>query len=243
MHKTSFAVRSEATTHRGLTRRPYEHVHRVKASFLDSATMRALADAAYNWAPVDQAGEIDTAFALESRMPACVPLESIKEKIAGTIRTVAVVGTDGARVAQNVLAKADPEFSFLTCMGAPFHNDVMCNWPSCLFWCLALDVFDVEFVMPHLGVRLLLEPGDLIVFDPCFPHGVCRPRDGGCFVPAHFEEDSAHHSQAFLSGELQLDEAQWEALGCAWQPDAEAPFRAATDLLTAEFNPHTGVVV
>jgi hypothetical protein len=130
---------------------------------------------------------------------------------------------------------------YLATCGAGFHNDVNRHGCRCLFWLLTLQAQDVEFVMPHAGVRLQLAPGDLIVFDPAMAHGLCRPADGGHAVSASFE-GGAHRPQMFLTGELVLDDAQWAVLGAPWLPVEVHAGRAALDLMVAEFDDRSGAI-
>ncbi|MEY3253566.1 MAG: hypothetical protein RL227_2539, partial [Pseudomonadota bacterium] len=125
--------------------------------------------------------------------------------------------------------------------GAGFHNDVARHWPRCLFWLLALAVEDVEFVMPHAGLRLPLAPGDLLCFDQTLAHGLCRPADGGRAVACSFES-APSAPQVFLTGELRLSDAQWAALGSPWLPREEHARRGALDLRLAQFDERTGTI-
>lgn len=103
-----------------------------------------------------------------------------------------------------------------------------------------LEAPDVEFVMPHLRVRYLLQPGDLVVWDPCLPHGLCRPADNGRALNGSFQGPNRH--QDYLSGELQLSLAQWERLDCPWVEREHFAKIGAIDLVPAAFNPQTGAV-
>jgi hypothetical protein len=130
---------------------------------------------------------------------------------------------------------------YLASRGAGFHNDVARHWSRCLFWVLALDVADVEFVMPHAGVRQQLAAGDLVVFDQTLAHGLCRPGDHGQAVAASFEDGDSGR-QLFLTGELLLTDAQWSALGAPWLPVEEQARQAALDLAVAEFDERSGAI-
>jgi hypothetical protein len=130
---------------------------------------------------------------------------------------------------------------FLASCAAGFHNDGTRHWSRCLFWVLALDLADVEFVMPHAGVRLPLAPGDLLVFDPAMAHGLCRPGDHGQAVAASFDTGE-HRRQIFLTGELPLTDAQWAALGAPWLPVEAHERRGALDLTVAEFDERSGTI-
>lgn len=242
MTSAPFVVRSEMSGHEDLARLPYGQVHLLKTSFLDGASMSELARAAYNQASVLTLGDINTAWAREETLQALAPsVPDLHARIAGAISSTGVYGSGEPAFGRCRLA-VERRTDFLASLGAGFHNDCFGHWPSCLFWVLALDVVDVEFVVPHLGVRMLLEPGDLVVFDPSLAHGLCRPRDGGRFVPAHFEGESGDQHQAFLSGELELGDAEWAALGCAWQPAGSAQFVNAVDLLNSDFDAESGCI-
>jgi hypothetical protein len=128
---------------------------------------------------------------------------------------------------------------FLASRGAGFHNDVDGHWSACLFWVLTLAAHDVEFVMPHAGLRLALAPGDLLLFDPSLAHGLCRPADQGQALPASFET-GPDNDQVFLTGEVLLSDAQWAALGAPWRPVQAPELRGALDLLVAEFDERSG---
>ena len=157
--------------------------------------------------------------------------------MAQALQTTQVLGPELDPYRSAVAARID----FLGAWGAGFHNDVAGHWPSCLFWNLALDVADVEFVMPHAGVRVALLPGELIVFDPTMAHGLCRPQDDGQAVAESFES-ATNSRQIFLSGELPLSDAQWADLGSPWLPIEEHAQRSALDLLAAEFDERSGAI-
>jgi hypothetical protein len=104
------------------------------------------------------------------------------------------------------------------------------HWSRCLFWILALDVTDVEFVMPHAGLQLPWRPATW--------WSSTRPWRTGCAVRATRQqvlESSFRHGDAarqiFLTGEIPLTDAQWAALGVPWLPveEHEAPRRARPD--------------
>jgi hypothetical protein len=148
-----------------------------------------------------------------------------------------VLGDDPAAYRRSVATRID----YLSCVGAGFHNDVSRHWSRCLFWVLALAAADVEFVMPHAGVRLPLAPGDLVVFDQTMAHGLCRPADGGQAVAASFAS-GAHRHQLFLTGELPLSDERWAALGAPWLPVQHHERLGALDLMVAEFDDRSGAI-
>ena len=237
-----FCVRSELSEKAELARLPYGSIHMVKTSFLDEISASKLADAAYDGASVIEVGDINTDGASDEFLRSLVttgidPLEALVNGIYET----GVYGV-GIEAKERCKASVERRVDFLCSMGAGFHNDTDWQWPSCLFWVLALDVQDVEFVVPHVGFRAPVARGDLIVFDPSLAHGLCKTSDHGLFVREHFEGDSGDHVQAFLSGELLLDDAQWEALGCKWQQRSDAAFDGAVSLLSAEFDARSGQI-
>lgn len=230
-----FVIRSEMCDMEGLARRPYGTTHIVRTGFLNAEDTAALSSHAYECAGVTTAGDIDTRTArpddLLSLAPGCINLQ---ERLAETINATGVFLGNFERSLAAVHERTD----FLTSLGAPFHNDVVGHWPSCLFWVLALDVHDVEFVMPALGVRHHLRPLDLLVFDPCLAHGLCRPKDAGRSIL--FDDESPGRHQAFLSGELRLEPQEWATHGCPWLPHDADVFKGAVDLLMADIDADTG---
>lgn len=157
--------------------------------------------------------------------------------LANALLSTGVLGDDLAGYRDSVATRID----YLAACGAGFHNDVARHWSRCLFWVLALELADVEFVMPHAGLRLPVAPGDLIVFDPAMAHGLCRPCDGGQALAASFDSGE-YRRQIFLTGELLLTDAQWAALGAAWLPVEAHEGRGALDLLVAEFDERSGAI-
>ncbi|MDE2160583.1 MAG: hypothetical protein KGJ30_16840, partial [Burkholderiales bacterium] len=158
-------------------------------------------------------------------------------RLAAALQCTGVLGADPAQYRRCMGTRID----YLVSRGAGFHNDVGRHWSRCLFWLLALDLADVEFVLPHAGVRVALAPGDLLVFDPSMAHGLCRPGDGGQAVAASFDAAPAAR-QVFLTGELLLDDGQWAALGAPWLPVEHHEARAALDLMVAEFDERSGAI-
>ena len=156
-------------------------------------------------------------------------------QMAAALHTTGVLGEVLDDYRRVVAARID----FLASQGAGFHNDVSGHWTRCLFWNLAILVSDVEFVMPHAGIRVALAPGDLIVFDQTMAHGLCRPRDLGQAVSASFAT-GADAQQIFLSGEILLADEQWAALGSPWLPVEQ--HAGALELMAAEFDERTGAI-
>lgn len=234
----AFAVRSDEALHAMAARGPYGRVHVVRTGFVDPASRSRLAAAGLGRVRLDAFADVDYAETSFAELQALAPaLGDLAGHIAGALLQTQVLGTDAAAYRRSVETRID----FLASRGAGFHNDVARHFSRCLFWVLALDLADVEFVMPHAGVRLPLAPGDLLVFDPALAHGLCRPGDGGQAVASSFES-GPHCRQIFLTGELRLDDAQWAALGTPWLPVEEHARREALDLLVAEFDECSGAI-
>jgi len=234
----TFAVRSEETRHAAMARAPYDRVHVVRASFLDAGALARLGDAGLARMAVREPGDVDYADTSLAELGTLVPeVDDFPGRIAAALRETGVLGGDDAPYRRCVEHRVD----WLGTQGAGFHNDVRDHWTACLFWNLVLAASDVEFVMPHAGLRLPLAPGDLVVFDPAMAHGLCRPRDDGQFVDASFGA-ADDGRQAFLTGELALSDAGWAALGTPWLPVETHERRAALDLMAAEFDERGGAI-
>ena len=234
----SFAVRSEEPVHAFHARAPYGRVHVLHADFMDAESLARLAASGFERVNISAFSDIDYATTTLQELAAIAPrVPDLAEQIAGALACTGVLGDEPASYRRSVETRID----FLASQGAGFHNDVSRHWSRCLFWVLALDVVDVEFVMPHAGVRLALAPGDLVVFDQAMAHGLCRPRDGGQAVAASFE-GGAQGRQIFLTGELLLTDAQWAAVGAPWLAVEEHDRRGALDLMVAEFDDRSGAI-
>jgi hypothetical protein len=234
----AFAVRSDEPRHAWHAREPYGRVHVVQTAFLDDGSLTGLAAAGRARVTLESFSDIDYATTTLDDLAAAAPgVDDIVGSIAGALQVTGVLGHDLADYRRSVATRVD----YLASCGAGFHNDVGRHWSRCLFWILALDVADVEFVMPHAGVRLALTPGDLVVFDQTMAHGLCRPADHGQAVAASFEAGD-HRHQLFLTGELLLTDAQWAALGAPWLPVEAHDRRAALDLMVAEFDDRSGAI-
>jgi hypothetical protein len=168
---------------------------------------------------------------------AALGITELADHIAGALQKTGVLGAELAAYRRRVATRID----YLGACGAGFHNDVSRHWSRCLFWVLALGLADVEFVMPHAGVRLPLAPGDLLVFDQTMAHGLCRPADQGLALAASFAT-GVDDRQIFLTGEIELSDAQWAALGSPWLPVDAPEHRRALDLMVAEFDERSGAV-
>ena len=239
----AFAVRSDEPAHAMDARSPYGRVHLLQTSFLDAPSLASLA--AEGGARVVIGAFPDTDYAattLDDLAAAAPRIADLPGQIAAALQATGVLGTDLAAYRRSVATRID----YLGMCGAGFHNDVGRHWSRCLFWILALELDDVEFVMPHAGVRLPLAPGDLLVFDQTMAHGLCRPADGGLALADSFvsasESGSDPARQLFLTGELLLTDAQWAALGSPWLPVEWHEERGALDLMVAEFDDRSGAI-
>ena len=233
-----FAVRSDEPQHALQARAPYGQVHVVRTDFLDTGALASLVATGYAGVTLDAPLDIDYATTTLPDLAAAAPgVADLPGSISSALQLTGVLGPDLAAYRSSVASRID----YLAACGAGFHNDVNRHWSRCLFWLLALDLADVEFVMPHAGVRLALAPGDLLVFDQTLAHGLCRPADAGQAVAASFETGS-HRHQLFLTGELLLSDAQWASLGAPWLPVDHPAHLAALDLMVAEFDERSGTI-
>ena len=234
----AFAVRSDEARHAFEARAPYDRIHVLHAAFLDAAALAGLAAQGYARVSIESFGDIDYATTTPQDLAAAAPgVPDLAGAIAQALQCSGVLGDDGAGYRESLATRID----YLASRGAGFHNDVKGHWSRCLFWVLALDLADVQFVMPHAGVQVALAPGDLLVFDPVMAHGLCRPGDGGEARESSFGADDASR-QVFLTGELPLTDAQWAALGSPWLAIEEHERRGALDLMVAEFDERSGRV-
>lgn len=218
-----------------VARRPYEQVHVLKADFLGGDALQRMANEAHHYAPVNEPGAVDLAGV---RFKELMGMEPSPDNLANAVADALIpTGIFGGQHERYRLAMWK-RFDYLTCRGSSFHNDKADGWSHCLFWVLVLDAVDCEMVMPDIGLRLALKPGQLIAFDPQLVHGICRPGDKKRMVKSHFRGDHGH--QAFLSGELELNRDDWAALGCPWLPAGTTGFAGAVDLQQVLVNQKTG---
>ena len=232
----AFAVRSDEPGHAFDARAPYDRIHLVRAEFLDGDSLARLAAQGYPRVSIDDFADVDYAPTTWEELAAAVPdVADLVGSIAGALQLTGVLGNDPS----SYRSIANTRIDYLASRGAGFHNDVRGHWSRCLFWVLALDVAQVEFVMPHAGVQLALTPGDLIVFDQTMAHGLSRSGDGGQVLEESFAADEGGR-QIFLTGELLLTDAQWAALGAPWLPVEAHQGRGALDLMVAEFDERSG---
>ncbi len=219
-------------------RAPYGQVHTVRTAFLDAGSLASLTAEGYSRVTIEAFSDIDyAATSVVDLAAAAAGVADLVGSIAGALQVTGVLGDDADGYRSSVATRID----YLASCGAGFHNDVRGHWSSCLFWVLALDVADVDFVMPHAGVRFSLAPGDLVVFDQTMAHGLCRPGDGGRAVAASFDTGE-HRHQLFLTGELALTDAHWAALGAPWCAVEDHERLGALDLMVAEFDECTGAI-
>ncbi len=234
----SFAVRSDEARHASDARTPYGLVHVVQTAFADAGSLASLAAEGYSRVQLEAFSDIDYATTtLEDLASAAPAVDDLIGGIAEALQLTGVLGDDPLGYRRSVATRID----YLASCGAGFHNDVSRHWSRCLFWLLALDLADIEFVMPHAGLRLGLAPGDLLVFDQTMAHGLCRPADHGQAVAASFDAGE-HCHQIFLAGELPLTDGQWAALGAPWLAVEEHARRDALDLMVAEFDERSGAI-
>ena len=234
----AFAVRSDEPRHAMDARAPYGRVHVLRTGFLDAVALASLAADGYARVTLEAFSDIDYASTTLAELAAAAPgVADLLGGIAGALQRTGVLGDALEDYRRSVAHRID----YLAACGAGFHNDVSRHWSRCLFWVLALDVADVEFVMPHAGLRHRLAPGELLVFDQTMAHGLCRPADQGQAVAASFETGAQCH-QIFLTGELLLSDAQWAALGAPWLPVAAHARLGALDLMVAEFDERSGAI-
>ena len=234
----TLVVGSEEPQHEGLARAPYGHVHVLGLQALDAETRRYLAAPGRERVAVPAAFDIEHAPTHWAELAALAPVAAqLPDILSQALQRTGVLGPDQADYRRALDGRVD----HLVCRGAGFHNDVARHWSRCLFWVLALDLHDVELVMPHVGLRLPLRAGDLVVFDPTLAHGLCRPADGGQALASSFGPGPAD-VQVFLTGELPLSDAQWAALGAPWLPLAAHHVHAPLDLLVAPFDDRSGAI-
>jgi hypothetical protein len=233
----AFAVRSDEPRHAFDARPPYGRVHVVAAGIVDAAARARLAQAGYARVDIAEPFAVDYAATTWAELAATSGVADLAGAVARALRVTRVLGDELADYERSVATRVD----WLASRGAGFHNDVARHWSRSLFWILALDVVDVEFVLPHAGVRLPLADGDLVVFDQVMAHGLCRPADTGRALSEHFTDGDAGR-QLFLTGEMLLDDARWAALGAPWQAVDVHAARGALDLMVAEFDDRGGAV-
>ena len=235
----SFAVRSDEPHHAWDARAPYGSVHLLRIAALDAGSLAHLAAMGDRRVSHQTFWDIEYATTTPADLAAAVPeVPDLMGVIAHALHRTGVLGPHAADYRRSV----DTRIDFLAARGAGFHNDVSRHWSRCLFWLLALDLADVNFVMPHAGVRLPLAPGDLLVFDQTMAHGLCRPGDAGQAVAESFDTPGAAGRQMFLTGELLLADAHWQAIGAPWLPIEHHAQRAALDLMVAEFDERSGAI-
>jgi hypothetical protein len=233
----AFAVRSDEPCHAFDARAPYGRVHVVATEILEGAARARLAAAGYAKVDIGEPFAVDYAATTWDELDAVSGVAALAGAVARALRVTRALGDDLADYERSVATRVD----WLASRGAGFHNDVARHWSRSLFWILALDVGDVEFVMPHAGVRVALRDGDLVVFDQTMAHGLCRAADAGRAVAGSFANGDAGR-QLFLTGEMLLPDARWAALGAPWLPVEAHAARGALDLMVAEFDDRGGAI-
>jgi hypothetical protein len=233
----AFGVRSDERGHAFDARAPYGRMHALHTGFLDAAARTRLARAGYARVDIDEPFAVDYAPATWDELTATAAVPDLAGAIARALRVTRVLGDEAGAYERSVASRID----WLASRGAGFHNDVAGRWTRSLFWILAIDVGEVEFVMPHAGLRLPLADGDLLVFDPVMAHGLGRHADEGRAVAESFADGDAGR-QLFLTGEMLLSDAQWAGLGAPWEPVEAHEARGALDLMVAEFDDRTGAI-
>jgi hypothetical protein len=233
----AFAVRSDEPCHAFDARAPYGCVHVVATDVLDAVARARLARAGYARVDIAEPFAVDYANTTWEELATVAELPGLAGAVARALRVTRVLGDDPADYERNVATRID----WLASRGAGFHNDVARHWSRSLFWILAVDVGDVEFVLPHAALRVPLCAGDLVVFDQTMAHGLCRPADEGRAVAGSFEDGEAGR-QLFLTGEMLLADTQWAVLGAPWLPVEVHEQRGALDLMVAEFDDRGGAI-
>ena len=145
----TFAVRSDEPGHAFDARPPYARVHVVGTRFLDAAARAGLARAGYAQVDIAEPFAVDYAATSLQDLAAAAGLPGLVGAIAQALRVTRVLGDDLADYERSVATRID----YLASRGAGFHNDVARHWSRSLFWILAIDVADVEFVLAHAGLR------------------------------------------------------------------------------------------
>ena len=233
----AFAVRSDEPRHAFDARSPYGSVHVVATDLLGAGACAGLARVGYAKVDIAEPFAVDYAAATLDELAAAAGVPDLARAIARALRVTRVLGDDPLDYERSVATRID----YLASRGAGFHNDVARHWSRSLFWILAVDVAGVEFAMPHAGVRIALSAGDLVVFDQVMAHGLCRPGDDGIAVAESFDDGDAGR-QLFLTGEMQLSDEQWAALGAPWRPVEVHDALGALDLMVAEFDDRSGAI-
>jgi hypothetical protein len=233
----AFAVRSDEPRHAYHARAPYGRVHVVATDFLGAGARAGLARAGYAKVDIGEPFAVDYAATTPAELAAAAGVPDLVGAIARALCVTRVLGDDAPDYERSVATRID----WLASRGAGFHTDVARHWSRSLFWILAVDVDSVEFVVPHAGVRVPLSAGDLVVFDQVMAHGLCRPCDGGVAIAESFEDGDAGR-QLFLTGEMQLSDEHWAALGAPWRPVEVHDALGALDLMVAEFDDRSGAI-
>lgn len=93
----------------------------------------------------------------------------------------------------------DCQSQVVWCQGAAFHEDACFN---CVLAVMLWDGPPRDLVLPHLGVRVRLEPGMVALFDSAQPHGLLCSGDS-VFSKEKFMEESSR--SIFCTSDLARD--------------------------------------
>lgn len=139
------------------------------------------------------------------------PSKVIKKYLGKLYRELSSLGFLPASFsAQDFREAVETDACFIGTQGANFHLDIGCtSWHKKLFTVYALEDSDCELLFPNIGVRVPLDAGTLVVFDPAQPHGVVRK--GGISLKKSLF--STEHQQTFIGVNIPLDAHTWSTLG------------------------------
>lgn len=100
---------------------------------------------------------------------------------------------------------------YMHAQGAAFHVDTFNSaWRNALFWVYVLESGPVDLLFPNIAIRLPLQSGQLVVFDPGEPHGVVQ-QGAEQYSKASFK--SAQSRQTFLTGHIPQSREFFKTLG------------------------------
>lgn len=105
----------------------------------------------------------------------------------------------------------------LCCTGVAFHNDIMCFAKDvfCVVW--TSEDAGLDLVFPHIGKRVPLTLGAVVIFDGGLPHGVVR-RGETEYHPDQFVDMPL---QTFVSIDVSTDhECIQKIMGIVQQPES-----------------------
>jgi hypothetical protein len=156
-------------------------------------------------------------------------LAQVNNRVFDTLVSADLIGTNGS----DALSKAS---TMLSMRGAQPHTDARVSHDKTrLFWALCLETSDTEVLFGNLGIRVPIEEGTLLVFDPCQPHAVFgKGRD--TFMKSHFGPDDR---QFFAAGDF--PSSSWKDLGVSLSLTAE-DIETSADVLTTLVHQKTCLV-